>query len=182
MNLMLVQRWNHWDVGKIVGHLLAFGWMLVLFLNLLAIMRYPSNHLLSILPILNWMQHLRNKQQLGAFWSQAFFGKRTLSVREHFSHILLWKNNSCLHPRVNHRSKQAIVEANQPTPLLPSLGGWRRWLGPLAIAVPHLLAVATFVEALVVVTVVAISHENVAMEERCFWGCFWGMCLLAGWW
>ena len=84
-----------------------------------------------------------------------------------FSYILVQQITPACTPWGFHlRSKQANVKAPS-TPLLPSLGGWRRWLGPLAIAVPPRLAVVTFVEALAVVVTVAISHENGgAMEER----------------
>lgn len=104
-----------------------------------------------------------------------------------FSYILVQQiTPACTPWGFHHRSKQANVKAPS-TPLLPSLGGWRRWLGPLAIAVPHHLAVpVTFVEALAVVVTVAISHENGgAMEERevegeCFGDVFGDVFFLAG--
>ena len=89
--------------------------------------------------------------------------RNTKCQGKRFSYIFLFeeKNNSCTPSGEPHT---------------------RRWLGPLAIAVPPRLAVlATFVEALAVVVTVAISHENGgAMEEReveggCFWDVF-GMC------
>lgn len=75
--------------------------------------------------------------------------------------FLLKQQKTPAPPGVSSRSKQALLTRRS------SSLSTRRWLGPLAIAVPPRLAVVTFVEALAVVVTVAISHENGgAMEER----------------